>query len=66
MCKTYHNNKQYYRNHGKDDRSSTDNGADLLRSFFSKITCDQNCDTHSKLDHYKGNKIQYLTSGGNR
>ena len=37
----------------------------FLRSFFTKITGDQNSNAHCKLNYHKSYQVQYLTSGGN-
>ena len=48
------------------NRCAADDGADLFRALFAKITGDQDGDAHCKLCHNKGDEVQDLAAGGNR
>ena len=49
----------------KTNCSTANNRANPFRLLFAKIAGYEDCDSHSKLCHHKGNKVQYLASGRN-
>ena len=51
-------------NHSKYNCRAANNRTYLIRSLFAQIPCDQNRDSHRKLNHYESDKIQYLASCG--